>query len=204
MFTRIRAPLLLSLAVALVVPRAGAQTLRLDQLMDELMKEFSIPGGQLAVVRNGRLVHNRGYGFADVERKRRVRPNSLFRIGSVSKTITQIAVMTLVEKGALSLDDKAFAILESLKPAQGAASDTRLRDITVRHLLKHQGGWDGIEPMFPPWSRTAARTVGTPEPPECETIIRYYPLHDEQTSRLCSWRSHRRLQLWVLCPGSDH
>ncbi len=152
---------------------ALARVSRFDQLMDGLLKQFSIPGGQLACVKEGKFIHNRGYGLADVERKRNVKPKSLFRIGSVSKTITQVAVMTLVERGALRLDDKAFEILKSLQPPEGSSLDPRLGEITVHHLLKHQGGWDGIEPMFPPWSRTAAATIGTPEPPECETIIRY-------------------------------
>ncbi len=156
-----------------VAPMVWAQVPRFDQLMEGLLKKFSIPGGQFTCVKQGRFIHNRGYGFADVERKRHVQPKSLFRIGSVSKTITQVAVMTLVERGDLRLDDKAFEILKSLKPLEGSTLDPRLEEITVRHLLKHQGGWDGIEPMFPPWSRTAAATIGTPEPPKCETIIRY-------------------------------
>lgn len=173
MSSNLRAILIVYLFVPHVAPVATAQVPRFDQLMDGLLKKFSIPGGQLACVKEGKFIHNRGYGLADVEGKRNVEPKSLFRIGSVSKTITQVAVMTLVERGALRLDDKAFEILKSLKPPEGATLDPRLGDITVRHLLKHQGGWDGIEPMFPPWSRTAAATMGTPEPPKCETIIRF-------------------------------
>lgn len=173
MSSNLRATLILYLLVPHVAPVATAQVPRFDQLMDGLLKKFSIPGGQLAGVKDGRFIHNSGYGLADVERNQKVQAHSLFRIGSVSKTITQVAVMTLVESGALRLDEKAFEILKSLTPPEGATLDSRLGDITVRHLLKHQGGWDGIEPMFPPWSRTAAATIGSPEPPECETIIRY-------------------------------
>ncbi|HYZ84983.1 MAG TPA: serine hydrolase domain-containing protein [Bryobacteraceae bacterium] len=154
--------------------RVDAQVKRLDRLMVQTMSKFDLPGGQLAVVKDGRLVHSRGYGYADLERRKRVRTNSLFRLGSVSKTITQIAILTLVDQGKLRLEDRAFRLLESLKPPAGSAPDSRLADITVMHLLKHQGGWDGsVEPMFLPWSRKAAEVLGVPEPATCETIIRY-------------------------------
>ena len=151
----------------------AAQTPVLDDLMARLLRKHEIPGGQLAVANKGRFVHNAGYGLADVKNKQAVGANSLFRIGSVSKTITQIAVMTLVDKGLLRLEDKAFRILDYLEPPKAAPPDPRLADITILHLLKHQAGWSEIEPMFPPWSRTAAAAVGVPEPPECKTIIRY-------------------------------
>ena len=142
--------------------------------MAQAMAKFALPGGQLAVVKDGRLVHSRGYGYADLERRQNVQTNSLFRLGSVSKTITQIAILTLVDQGKLRLEDRAFLVLESLKPPAGSTPDSRLADITVLHLLKHQGGWgDSMEPMFLPWSRKAAEVLGAPEPATCETIIRY-------------------------------
>jgi CubicO group peptidase (beta-lactamase class C family) len=161
------------LSFLLLAPPASAQSPVLDDLMARLLRKHEIPGGQLAAARNGRLIHNAGYGLSDIENRKAVRANSLFRIGSVSKTITQIAVMTLVDKGVLRLEDKAFVILDSLAPPKGASPDSRLLDITVLHLLKHQGGWSEIEPMFPPWSRTAAAVLGSPEPPDCKIIIRY-------------------------------
>ena len=84
--------------------------------------------------------------------------------------------MTLVERGYLRLEDKAFRILADLKPPAGATVDARLFDITVQELLQHAGGWDSaksFDPMFLPWSRMAAATLGRKDPPECETIIRY-------------------------------
>src|SRR5688572_2255553 len=94
--------------------RAHAQVERLDRLMAQAMAKFALPGGQLAVVKDGRLVHSRGYGYADVEHKIKVRTDSRFRLGSVAKTITQIAILTLVDRGKLRLEDRAFRILNSL------------------------------------------------------------------------------------------
>ena len=154
--------------------RSDAQVERLDRLMAQAMAKFALPGGQLAVAKDGRLVHSRGYGYADVEHKKRVQTDSLFRLGSVSKTITQIAIMILVDQGKLRLEDRAFRVLKSFKPPAGSTLDSRLADITVMRLLKHQGGWGGsMEPMFLPWSRKAAEVLGAREPATCETIIRY-------------------------------
>ncbi|MDX2150939.1 MAG: serine hydrolase domain-containing protein [Bryobacteraceae bacterium] len=145
----------------------------LDRFMREVMRRFDLPGGQIALARDGRFVFSRAYGFADTRRRIRVRSSSLFRIGSVSKTVTQVAILTLVDAGKLRLSDRAFVLLDHLKPPPGASPDPRLHDITVLHLLQHQAGWDSIEPMFPPWSRKAAAALNVPEPPECETIVRF-------------------------------
>ena len=68
--------------------------------MTSFIEENKVPGRLLAVTRRGKLVYARGFGYADVERKMPVQPAALFRIASVSKPITAVAVMQLVEKGA--------------------------------------------------------------------------------------------------------
>ena len=59
-----------------------------DRVVGDLMRKWGIPGGTLAVVKDGRLVLARGYGYADAEAKAPVAPDALFRIASVSKPIT--------------------------------------------------------------------------------------------------------------------
>jgi N-acyl-D-amino-acid deacylase len=148
----------------------------LDEMMAGLIGRHDLPGAQLSIAKDGRLVHDRAYGYADFDKKQVVRPDSLFRIASVSKVITQVAVLRLVDRGLLKLDDKAFEILNELKPPAGASPDPRLKKITIHQILRHEGGWDpgkSFEPMFLPWSRKAAQTVGAPEPASCETIIRF-------------------------------
>lgn len=164
--------MLLGSAIAQTPPELAA----FDELVAGIMSKYHLPGAQLAIAKDGRLVLNRGYGYSDVDRKEQVRPDMLFRIFSVSKPITVVAIMTLVERGYLRLEDKAFRILADLKPPAGATVDPRLFNITVQDLLQHAGGWDSaksFDPMFPPWSRMAAATLGRKDPPECETIIRY-------------------------------
>ncbi len=116
---------------------------RLDTNMQSLLVTYGIPGGALAVVKDGRLVFTRGYGYADTNTARVVEPDALFRIGSNSKLITAAATMKLVEDGRLKLNDSAFRLLQYPTPNYpGSTNDPRLGSVTVQQLLNHTGGWD--------------------------------------------------------------
>jgi len=96
----------------------------------------------MSIVKDGKLVYAHGFGYADVQAKQQVTPGNLFRIASVSKLITAVAIMKLVEKKAISLDSKVFGPKAILKdPVFNNVVDKRLYNITVRHLLAHAGGW---------------------------------------------------------------
>jgi N-acyl-D-amino-acid deacylase len=154
------------------IPVPGMESF--DRIVADLMAKWQIPGGQVAVTKDGRLVFAHGYGQADVDLKQLVQPDSLFRIASISKPITAVAVLKLAEEGRLDLDAKAFRILDHLKPPTGASVDPRMWDITIRELLQHSGGWDrtkSFDPMF--ISTKAAQAVGVAPPASCETVIRY-------------------------------
>ncbi|MGH9759983.1 MAG: serine hydrolase domain-containing protein, partial [Blastocatellia bacterium] len=115
-----------------------------------------------------------GYGWADEQAREPVQPDSLFRIASLTKAFTATAILTLVQDGRLRLDQKAFAILNDLKPARGANVDRRIYQITIRQLLQHSGGWDRdatFDPMF--MSVKIAAAVGEPAPARPAAIIRY-------------------------------
>ena len=148
-----------------------------DQLIPDLMRKHAIPGGAVAVLRDGRLIYARGFGYADVESQTPVQPDALFRLASVSKPITGVAIMKLVEEGKLALDDRVAPFIAHLTAAPGATVDPRWEQITIRQLLNHTGGWDrdkpngGFDPMFRP--ATAAAAVGAPAPASAETVIRY-------------------------------
>ncbi|HEX8212483.1 MAG TPA: serine hydrolase domain-containing protein [Longimicrobium sp.] len=148
-----------------------------DQAIAGFMRKYAIPGGAVAVLRDGKLIYARGFGYADVAAKTPVQPDALFRIASVSKPITSAAVMTLVEEGKLKLDDRVAPLIAHLTPAPGATVDPRWEQITIRHLLNHTGGWDRAKPNggFDPMDRPgiAAAAVNAPAPASGETIIRY-------------------------------
>ncbi len=144
------------------------------KVITPLMTKWGVPGGAVALVKDGRLVMAEGYGLADKAGSIAATADSLFRIASLSKPVTAAAALKLVEAGLLGLDDKVFDILIDLVPAPGATVDPRLPDITVRNLLQHSGGWDrdaSFDPMFRP--REIAAAMGVATPPDAETIIRY-------------------------------
>jgi len=148
-----------------------------DQIIAAFMRKHAIPGGAVAVLRDGKLIYARGFGYADVENKAVVQPDALFRIASMSKPITAVAIMKLVEEGKLKLDDHVAPFIAHLAPAPGAAVDPRWEQITIRHLLNHTGGWDRGKPNggFDPIDRPAiaAAAVNAPAPASAETLVRY-------------------------------
>ena len=96
------------------------------------------------------------------------------RIASLSKPITSVAVLKLIEDGRLSLDDRAFAILDDDEPPAGRTRDPRLADITVQHLLHHAGGWDrnrSGDPMFK--SRLICNSLGIDGPASARDTLVY-------------------------------
>jgi CubicO group peptidase (beta-lactamase class C family) len=99
-----------------------------------------IVGATVAVVQDGELRLAKGYGFADLETGRRVDPDeTLFRIGSITKTFTYIAAMRLVEAGQLSLDDP---VNDHLRAELRVPDDGFDEPIRIRDLMTHQPGFE--------------------------------------------------------------
>jgi len=144
-----------------------------DNLMISFVKTHSIPGATLAVVRKGKIVYARGFGYADPTARKPMKPDSLFRIASLSKPITSAAIMQLVDRKKLRLDDRIFDIL-NLKPIGKGKIDPRWKKVTVRQLLLHTGGWDrdkSGDPMFRPVK--IAKAFGASPPASSKHIARY-------------------------------
>jgi len=116
------------------------------------MKKHSVPGLSVAIAKEGRLVYAEGFGLADQESKENVTPSHLFRIASVSKPLTSVAVFQLIEAGKLKLSDKVFGPKGILGTTHGQPPYLPyLEDVTIEHLLTHTaGGWqnDDSDPMF--------------------------------------------------------
>jgi len=109
---------------------------RLDTQVDTYiklqMRKYKIPGLSVAVVRKGRVVKLKGYGFANVEFDVPSDTNTVYQLFSVSKIFAGVAVMKLVEEGTLSLDTPVTDIVSSLP--------REWRAIHIRHLLTHTSG----------------------------------------------------------------
>ena len=142
----------------------------LDRLMTDFVSRHQLPGASLAVTRNGRLVYARGFGLADRQSGDPVLPTSRFRIASLSKPVTSVAILQLVEAGRLKLDDPVAEIL-GLEPEVDAR---RSRRVTVRQCLQHTGGWDrsdSFDPMFQ--SIRISRVLDTKAPAGPAEVIRF-------------------------------
>lgn len=125
--------------------KAAAILKPLDTAVATMIHRHGVPGAALAIAKDGKLVFARGYGFANLTTGDLVQPDTVFGVASLSKTLTSLAILKLVEQGKLSLEDRAFEILNHIRPAPGAKIDRRLSTITVRQLLNHSGGWDHVK-----------------------------------------------------------
>lgn len=118
----------------------------------EFMRNYDVPGLGVAIVRQGVLVYDEAFGMADREAGERLTPAHRFRVASVSKPITSVAMFTLIEQGRLGLDDRVFGHSGILGNDFGSLpAGSQIDQITVEHLLTHtSGGWtnDGNDPMF--------------------------------------------------------
>jgi CubicO group peptidase (beta-lactamase class C family) len=140
----------------LAIPSAPAQsgnrveTAAIDRFMTEFIRQHKVPGASVAISKDGRLVYAGGFGWANREQKISVKPDSLFRIASISKPITAVAIMRLVEEGAFKLDDRMVDLLKDLPEYRRHPQwDKRMDRVTVRDLLRHSGGWDRSKVLDP-------------------------------------------------------
>jgi CubicO group peptidase (beta-lactamase class C family) len=145
-----------------------------EKTITSFMRKWSIAGASVAIALDGRLIYSRGFGYADTITDEEVQPYSKFRIASISKLITAVAVMKLVEEGKLSLDAKIFgpdAILNDLYFSN--PRDKRVYDITVVQLLSHEAGWTQRwgDQMFMPV--IIAENMGVKPPADTRAIVRF-------------------------------
>lgn len=126
---------------------------RITKTMERYVAEGRIAGTVTYLMRRGKLVHFEAVGWADVERKAPMRKDTIFRIASMSKAVTSVAAMILIEEGLLSLETPVSRYFPGFKkttvavrPPPDAAADSpplivpAKREITVRDLLTHTAG----------------------------------------------------------------
>lgn len=146
----------------------------MDKAFERYMREWNLEGVSLSIMRNDSLVYSKGYGWADRSQGQSMAPGIILRMASVSKLITATGIMVLKERGMLSLDDHIFGDegIFSDSTYTGLIKDSRYYDITVEHLLRHQGGFTtrAGDPMFS--TRTVIRQNRLSEPPDHETLVK--------------------------------
>lgn len=110
---------------------AFAQNAKVDALFTDVDKPDS-PGYAVAVIQDGKVVHARGYGMADLERDVKITPQSVFDIGSTAKQFTAAAILLLEAEGKLSLSDDIRKYLPEMQAYE--------RPVTIAHLIHHTSG----------------------------------------------------------------
>ena len=155
---KLLAPLLCSLGLLFAGPAAAAESVegvsierlsRLHAFMRAATDERGYVGAVTLVARNGRIVDWQAYGWQGLDRRTPMAKDSIFRIRSMSKPIASVAVLMLMEEGALSLEDPVARWLPEFADAKvfagGTAESPTLRaakrPITIRHLLTHTAGF---------------------------------------------------------------
>ena len=132
---------------------------RVDSLWDRYISEGKIPGVVTAIARHGEVVHLGTQGMMDVEDGRVMRPDAIFRMASMTKPITSVALMILFEEGRFQLEDPISqyipelagmrVVADSGSSSDGSALEDAERAVTVRNLLTHTAGL-GPGSMHPP------------------------------------------------------
>jgi serine beta-lactamase-like protein LACTB len=121
------------------------------------VEERRLPALSVALVDDQKVVWARGYGFADPKRKAPAGAETVYRVGSVSKLFTDLAIMALVERGTLDLDEPVTRYLPDFKPRSRFE-----RPITLRHLMSHRAGLVREPPVgnyFDPDTLSLEKTV---------------------------------------------
>ena len=150
----------------------------IDERIEKFRKQHSLKGMTVAIVKDEKLVFAKGYGFADEEDTIQADPNQLFRLASVSKLITAVGIMKLVENSKISLDSKVFGkygILNDEKFLQ--IKDKRIEKITVRNLLNHSGGWTQRYGDLAFLPKVVAKGVGESLPVNVDSYIKFVTTH---------------------------
>ncbi len=130
---------------------------RLEKLIAHEMNDKALPAVSIALVDDQRIVWSKGFGYADPVSKQPATADTVYRVGSVSKLFTDIAVMQLVERGQVDLDAPVTTYLPSFKPTNPFGTP-----ITLRHLMSHRAGLVREPPVghyFDDTAPTLAATV---------------------------------------------
>ncbi|CAG5069221.1 Protein flp [Dyadobacter sp. CECT 9623] len=117
----------------------------IEQLYRNQAAKHHLPGLAFGIVVDGQLVMAGGQGFTEVATKTKASEKSLFRIASMSKSVTAMGILALRKEGKLKLDDPAYLYIPELKDMPATTTDSP--PITIRHLLTHAAGF----PEDNPW-----------------------------------------------------
>lgn len=145
-----------------------------EKVIHQFMKRYGINGASVGIMKDGRLVYAKGFGYADKENKIALQPFHQLRIASVSKLVTSVAIMKMIEDGHFTLESKVFGEAGLLNDSLYLVKHKRLKEINVEQLLLHTSGFTTRtfgDPMFQ--SLTIASRMRIPAPATEEAIIKF-------------------------------
>ncbi|MFZ1527186.1 MAG: serine hydrolase [Ferruginibacter sp.] len=128
--------LLFILLPAVLAANAQMPSAAIDSLADLTLKEFDVPGMAIGVVKDGKLIHAKGYGVRSLKTMQPVNENTLFGIASNSKAFTAAAIAMLIEEGKMNWDDKVRKYIPEFTLYDPYVSE----EFTIRDLLCHRSG----------------------------------------------------------------
>ena len=175
-------------AVAAPAAFSPERLARLDRVLQQYVDDNRAAGIVALVLRDGRPVYERAFGWSDKEAGRRMATDTIFRIASQSKALTSVAILSLMEEGKLTLSTPVSAFIPSfakttvvLKKDEGVATVPVKRAITIRDLLTHTAGIsygtdDTVAALYEPKGLGPAAGYGwytaDKDEPICDTMER--------------------------------
>ncbi len=140
------------------VGMSSERLINLEQWLAAESEKKHIPGSMLLVARKGKIVYHGAVGYHDIETKEKLKKDQIFRIMSMSKAITTVAVLMLYEDGYFQLDDPVSKFIPEFRNAQVLqeyhSNDTTYtavpakNQVTIRHLLTHTAGIPYSHPLY--------------------------------------------------------
>src|ERR1700733_12650034 len=132
--------------------KQSAQWSAFTQKFDSLADQEKIVGASIVLIRDGRIVSHHEHGLADRAQGVRVTPQTIYHYGSITKTLTAIAIMQLRDRGRLSLDDRITTYIPELRQVHNPFGS--MDAVTLRMLMSHSAGFQ--DPTWPykqgkPW-----------------------------------------------------
>jgi CubicO group peptidase (beta-lactamase class C family) len=120
---------------------------RIDKVFQQYVDDDSVPGAVALVLRDGRPIYERAFGWSDKESGRKMAADTIFRIASQSKALTSVAILILMEEGALTLNTPVSQFIPTFakttvvtKAGDGLTTQPAKRAINIKDLLTHTAG----------------------------------------------------------------
>ncbi|MBL7917177.1 MAG: beta-lactamase family protein, partial [Bacteroidia bacterium] len=124
--------------ISLIITAQNISSAEIDALVEQTLKTFNVPGIAVGVVKDGKLIHAKGYGVRSINTKEKVDENTFFGIASNSKAFTTAAIAMLVDEKKINWDDKVRKYIPEFTLYDAFVSE----HFTIRDLVCHRSGLD--------------------------------------------------------------